>query len=148
MKMLIPPVLFLLCALLMIGLDIFFPVVILIVNPLKFLFGIILFVFGLSMTIIVRKQFDKIQTEIHTFKLPEKLVTDGLFKVSRNPIYLGFTISLIGIWIFLGTLSPFTSVFFFVLSTAFWYIPHEEKTLETIFGVAYKDYKSKVRRWF
>jgi len=99
------------------------------------------------MTIKVRKLFDKTDTEIHTFKRPRKLVTSGLFKISRNPIYLGFTISLLGVWVLLGTILPIVGCLIFIIVTNKYYIPYEENAMEKIFGTAYIDYKSKVRRW-
>ncbi|MDF3029106.1 MAG: Isoprenylcysteine carboxyl methyltransferase family protein [Fluviicola sp.] len=87
-------------------------------------------------------------TEIHTFKTPQKLVTHGLFKYSRNPIYLGFVIALFGVWILLsGNLFSLFGVMFFFLIANFGYIPYEEKQMETIFGQEYLAYKNKVRRW-
>lgn len=115
-------------------------------SPLKYV-GIILIISGLIMTIVVRKQFEKIDTEIHTFKNPRKLNIDGLFKISRNPIYLGFTISLLGVWILLGTILPLLGCLIFAAITNYYYIPYEEKLMESTFGSKYKEYKSKVRRW-
>ena len=109
--------------------------------------GIALILLGLAMTVGVRKRFSQADTEIHTFKKPQELVTDGLFGISRNPIYLGFTVSLIGVWILLGTLLPIAGCIIFILVTNYWYIPYEERTMEQTFGNEYKVYQSKVRRW-
>lgn len=117
-----------------------------ILKPFNYI-GIVLLLLGIIITIIVRKRFEKIDTEIHTFKKPRKLVTNGLFKFSRNPIYLGFTISLLGIWILLGTILPIIGCLLFIVITNSYYIPYEERNMEHTFGNEYQKYKSKVRRW-
>lgn len=146
MKKVIPPVLFIFCILLIIGLNFLKPENKSLASPIYYM-GIILTISGLAITVSIRKLFDKIDTEIHTFKKPRQLVQSGLFKVSRNPIYLGFTISLIGVWILTGNLIGFVGVLTFFLFSNFWYIPYEEKMMEKKFGSEYKSYKSKVRRW-
>ena len=146
MKKVIPPVLFMICSLIMIALHYYYPLLKLIPSfgPPA---GILLTVTGLLFSVIVRKQFNKAKTEIHTFKKPEKLITGGLFRISRNPIYLGFTISLTGIWLISGMLSPFFAIVIFVSVTNFWYIPYEENNMERMFGKDYIHYKAQVRRW-
>ncbi len=109
--------------------------------------GFVFVILGLKITQTISSKFSKEATEIHTFKTPKKLVTTGWFTISRNPIYLGFTISLIGFWIFLGSVLPIVGCIAFVLITDRWYIPFEEKNLERIFGKDYMNYKTKVRRW-
>ena len=95
----------------------------------------------------IGKRFRSVKTEIHTFKKPKKLITDGLFQYTRNPIYLGFTIALLGIAILLGRATTFIPALAFFLITNFWYIPFEEKNMVAIFGQDYLFYKRKIRRW-
>lgn len=102
---------------------------------------------GIGITIRVSRKFESMNTEIHTFKKPKKLATNGLFKYSRNPIYLGFLIALISIFVLLGNLISLIGVIIFFISANSWYIPFEEKQLEREFGKKYNDYKSKIRRW-
>lgn len=146
MKKLIPPILFLICIVGMVLVRNIITIKKIIPEPYNYI-GVVFIAIGLIFTIKVRKQFDKTDTEIHTFKKPRKLVTTGLFKVSRNPIYLGFTISLLGVWMLLGTLLPILGCLLFILITNYWYIPHEERIMEKTFGLEYEIYKSKVRRW-
>ena len=61
------------------------------------LIGLVPLLLGIFMVVSTGKRFRKVKTQIHTFKKPKKLVTNGLFQYSRNPIYLGFTIALLGI---------------------------------------------------
>lgn len=107
-----------------------------------------LFVFGgLAIVGTGLRKFNALATEIHTFKHPKKLVTAGLFRYSRNPIYLGFTFALLGAATILGNGMAYLGVCLFFLTAHFWYIPFEEKNMTAVFGTAYLDYKKKVRRW-
>ena len=146
MKKIHPPVLLLLSILGMFALNRYFPVQKVIPHPYHWT-GCILFLIAFAMTGYVVFLFNRVDTEINTFKEPRKLVTEGLFRFIRNPIYLGFVLMLMGVAIFLGSLSPWLFVVAFFLISNAWYIPVEERNLETIFGEAYRNYKSKVRRW-
>lgn len=146
MKKVIPPVLFLLCVLLIIGLKLLLPEQTILKPPFSYV-GIVLTIGGLAITNQMKNLFDEVKTEIHTFKKPRQLVKKGLYKFSRNPIYLGFTLSLIGVWVLTGNLIGLFGVLIFFLISNFWYIPYEERRLEKEFGEEYKLYKSKVRRW-
>jgi len=75
------------------------------------------------------------------------LVTAGLYKYTRNPMYVGLLTILFGYAIWLGSVTPFL-----VLPLFYWLITNmqikpEERTLEAKFGQEYRDYKNKVRRW-
>jgi len=75
------------------------------------------------------------------------LVTDGPYRISRNPVYLGGVVVCLGLAILLGSLIAFAvPVALFCILNAL-YVPHEETTLRTKFGGLYLDYKRKVRRW-
>jgi protein-S-isoprenylcysteine O-methyltransferase Ste14 len=75
------------------------------------------------------------------------LVTGGMYRFSRNPMYLGLLILLSGWAVYLGSISPI-----FLLPLFIWVITHEqiqaeEQILEEKFGPAYLTYKQRVRRW-
>ncbi|MDN5212963.1 isoprenylcysteine carboxylmethyltransferase family protein [Fulvivirgaceae bacterium BMA12] len=146
MKKLIPPMLFLICIISMIVIKSLVVFKEIIPQPFNYL-GIVPVVIGALMMMVVSKIFNKVNTEIHTFRKPRRLVTDGLFKISRNPIYLGFAIMLVGVWVLLGTLLPVIGCLVFVVIANLWYIPYEERMMEQTFGSEYLTYKTKVRRW-
>jgi protein-S-isoprenylcysteine O-methyltransferase Ste14 len=75
------------------------------------------------------------------------LATAGIYGLSRNPIYLGNTIALLGIalalrWSWLLLLVPVTMAAVVALAIA-----REERHLELRFGDVYRVYKARVRRW-
>lgn len=77
---------------------------------------------------------------------PKRLVTDGPFAYSRNPIYVAFFIPLLS----LAIVSPIASVvaiIFYTLSMTYTVLRIEERDLLARFGEDYREYASKVRRW-
>jgi len=78
---------------------------------------------------------------------PQILVTEGAFRYSRNPMYLGAIIVLFGLAILLGSLVSFSLPVIMFLRAHFLRIPHEEDQLKAIFGKEYLDYMKRVRRW-
>ncbi len=76
-----------------------------------------------------------------------KLVVRGLYRISRNPMYLGLLIVLFGWWLYLGSLSPLLMLPVFVRVLTVQQIVPEEKVLEEKFGAEYLAYKQQVRRW-
>jgi protein-S-isoprenylcysteine O-methyltransferase Ste14 len=145
-KRMMPPTLFYLCIIAMALLAWLWPVTSLIRFPFNML-GVVPLVLGLGASIWGSEKFSRVGTTIKTFDEPDRLVTDGLFRISRNPMYLGFALALAGIWILLGTLSPLLGVIVFVLVSDRWYIPFEERMLSARFGWEFEAYKAMTRRW-
>ncbi|ALK08881.1 methyltransferase family protein [Blastochloris viridis] len=102
---------------------------------------------GFGLALAVSRLFARRAANINTFKAPTALVTDGPFRVSRNPIYLGFSVFLLGLAVALGGALPFAVVMAFVVVADRWYIPFEEAAMRRAFGAAYADYARRVRRW-
>lgn len=75
------------------------------------------------------------------------LVTSGVYSVTRNPMYVGFVIALVGWGSYLGNVASLVFVPAFVLYMNYVQIPLEEKALAAVFGECYSDYKSRIRRW-
>ena len=123
-----------------------FPIEKIIYYPFS-LIGIILVIGGILVAFVTNSVLLKERTSIKPFENPCELVTSGLFKFSRNPIYLGMMIALFGVEIILGSLFSFIFPIIFVIIINKTIIPVEEKNLERLFGKKYLDYKKKVGRW-
>lgn len=108
---------------------------------------LIVIVIGVGLAKRGSDTFERIGTNIETFQKPEVLVTDGLFSFSRNPMYLGFVMALLGVAIVLGNLLSFAVVLAFIVITDRWYIPFEEAAMKQQFGEQYERYKARTRRW-
>ena len=89
--------------------------------------------------------FKRVDTNIMTFDEPDKLVQDGLFRYSRNPMYLGFTIAMTGIAVLLGSLSPVIVLVMWIAVTQFWYIPFEENMMLRLQNEIYAERSVNVR---
>jgi protein-S-isoprenylcysteine O-methyltransferase Ste14 len=89
------------------------------------------------------------KTSVNPMK-PEKtqvLVTSGMYRFSRNPMYLGLLLLLTGWALYVGALSALLLLPLFVLTITKMQIQPEELVLEELFGQSYLEYKSTVRRW-
>lgn len=75
------------------------------------------------------------------------LVTGGIYAWTRNPMYLGLAILLIGWAISLGTITPFVGAVLFVPLIEWVQIRPEEHVLRERFGKGYVDYCARVNRW-
>ena len=76
-----------------------------------------------------------------------KLVDSGIFRYSRNPMYLSLTLLLMAFSLWLGCLANLLIVLLFILYITRFQIIPEERTLLARFGRAYADYCVQVRRW-
>lgn len=87
------------------------------------------------------------KTTIMPNKASEHLVTSGAFSFTRNPIYLGNTLLMIGIGLITGIVWFFPLAILAAFATQKLAIEREEKHLEARFGKKYRDYAKRVRRW-
>jgi protein-S-isoprenylcysteine O-methyltransferase Ste14 len=143
---LISPVLAVICLAGMCILDRFYPILPILRFPLN-LAGLFIGGIGLAVCWVAHRQFKRVGTTLYPFDEPGQLVTDGLFLYTRNPMYLGLTVFLAGVWILLGTLTPLGLVIAFQQIADRWYVAHEERNLMTIFGKVYANYQAKTPRW-
>lgn len=116
-------------------------------HPIARWLGILIVLAGLALAFLAVNRFMRAGTSPDPHSAVRVLVTDGPYRFSRNPIYLGFTCLLIGLPLALGTywgilLSP---VFVLLIRTLV--IEHEESYLSRRFGEMYSAYKNQVRRW-
>lgn len=123
-----------------------FPIKIIIHPPIKLL-GIVLILLGLMLNLTATNHLKNNQTPVDFNQAPLRMVTDGPFRFSRNPIYLGGVTVLLGIAILLGSLVSFCFPVLLFLLLNLIYIPSEEKEMEKRFGIEYVEYKRSVRRW-
>ncbi len=104
------------------------------------LIGIALFAAGVT-------NFSRAATPLPTNKPARALVTTGIYGWTRNPIYLGFFLMYVGIGI--AVRSPWILILTLPIAVVVRYgvVAREEAYLEQRFGEAYRDYKTRVRRW-
>jgi protein-S-isoprenylcysteine O-methyltransferase Ste14 len=93
--------------------------------------------------------FRRAKTTVNPLK-PEKassLVTGGIYKVTRNPMYLGLVLVLLAWAVFLSSAWALAGPVAFVLYMNRFQIEPEERVMGTMFGDNYSEYKARVRRW-
>lgn len=132
--------------LLMTGLHFVLPWVQLLMTPWR-LFGAVPLGFGILLNIWADQLFKRAGTAVKPFEPSIALIIAGPFHFSRNPMYLGMALVLVGIAIGLGSATPWFVVPLFVWLVTARYIVSEERKLEATFGQQYYEYKDKVRRW-
>lgn len=104
---------------------------------------------GLALGVSAVLSFRRMQTTVHP-SVPEKasaVVDTGVYRFSRNPMYLGLALLLTGWAVFLGDAGNVILIAVFVVYMNRFQIRPEERALSAKFGSAYTDYKSGVRRW-
>ena len=141
-----PPVYFGLAVLVQLALDYYFPIRPLIpfewlsVSTFLFAGGALLGAFALS-------EFRRNDTPHDPYATAKQLVTTGVYRFSRNPMYLGLSLILAGLAWRLGSLGPWLMVPLFMALMEVAFIRPEERRLTTAFGDAYTQYRRQTRRW-
>ena len=111
--------------------------------------GIFLLLSGFFILVSAVRLFRKDKTTVNPLS-PEqatKLVTDGIFKYSRNPMYLGMAFVLGSIAVFFNLIGGiFLIALFCVYITKFQIIP-EERAMMNLFAQDFDEYKKVTRRW-
>jgi protein-S-isoprenylcysteine O-methyltransferase Ste14 len=144
-KLIIPPVFVLLSLVLIVTFYFIFQSYNLIPFPFN-LAGILIIIAGFVVMSKARDLFKKHQTTL-TYNKASQLVTEGIFAKSRNPMYIGMFLMLLGTAIcFMNLISVIVS-FIFILIINFISVPIEERMMEDSFGLEYNEYKKIVRRW-
>lgn len=143
---LLPPHLAALAVLAMIALHAFFPIAAVVTTPFS-LVGLVPLAAGCAVVVWTRGAFKTARTPIRPLTTSTELVTYGLYRYSRNPMYVGAVLILSGVATLLGTVGSMLVVPAFALVLQFKFIRREERLLITTFGEPYRAYRASVRRW-
>jgi protein-S-isoprenylcysteine O-methyltransferase Ste14 len=93
--------------------------------------------------------FRRARTTVNPLR-PEKassLVTGGIYRVTRNPMYVGMALVLLAWAAHLSALLPFAGIAAFIAYITRFQIRPEERALDALFGQSFADYAARVRRW-
>jgi protein-S-isoprenylcysteine O-methyltransferase Ste14 len=104
---------------------------------------------GFAITLAGLLEFRRAKTSVNpiTPEAATAIVTSGIYRFSRNPMYLGFLFALIGWAVFLSHLLAFALLPFFVLYMNRFQIEPEERVLAAKFGGQFREYMRSIRRW-
>ena len=122
------------------------------IEPFSFeyqtMLGVMIIICGLSVLLSAARAFKQLETTINPMQPSQasKLAIIGPFKYTRNPMYLGMSIMLIGFGLIFGAKLTVCLVVMFVLYITVFQIIPEERAMQEKF-TDWNDYCSKVRRW-
>ncbi len=100
---------------------------------------------GVTLAAVV--QMRRFRTTVHPHDNASFLVTTGVFKFSRNPIYLSDVLVLLAMVIWAGTGASMIIVVAFVCVLQHRFIRIEEQRLKALFPSEWTEYRNKTRRW-
>ena len=112
-------------------------------------FSILFLICGIIIIRTAFLSFKNYQTTINPLNLSKTstLVNTGIFKYTRNPMYLGMALLLLSITLKFNLYGGLIVIVLFIsFITKFQIIP-EEKAMEKLFGQEFKNYKKTTRRW-
>jgi len=111
--------------------------------------GIAIALAGIATAISGVIAFRRAKTTVNPLR-PEtssSLVTSGIYRFTRNPMYVGLTLVLVGWTVYLASVWALLGPLVFVLYMTRFQIVPEERALIGLFGATYSEYQAKVRRW-
>jgi len=124
------------------------------IHPISFLpnylnpwLGIVLIVISILIVLPAVRSFTNAKTEFHVRKPSTALVKTGLYKYSRNPMYISLTLLYFGITFLINSLWLLILVIPVLIIMQKGVIEREESYLEKKFGDDYIEYRKRVRRW-
>lgn len=104
---------------------------------------------GVALAVSAIRRFRQHDTTVHPTKPEEAstIVTTGIYRFTRNPMYLALALVLTAWGIKLGNASSLACVPLFIAYMTRFQIKPEERTLRSLFGAPYNEYLNTVRRW-
>jgi protein-S-isoprenylcysteine O-methyltransferase Ste14 len=102
---------------------------------------------GLSLFAWTLWVFWRHRTTVNPYRAATRLVVDGPFRFSRNPIYLGDWLIYAGVMVWLQTAWPLLLAPLVWATIRYGVIRHEERHLAAVFGDEYRDFQNTTRRW-
>ncbi|MDP4262318.1 MAG: isoprenylcysteine carboxylmethyltransferase family protein [Bacteroidota bacterium] len=116
-------------------------------QPLTKITGISFLLISLFFLVRSLRQFFQSKNTLMTIKPASSLQTNGIYNITRNPMYVGLAVVYLGLSCLIGNWWNIILFPLLMLIIQEYIIKREEKYLERRFGQEYLDYKTKVRRW-
>ena len=145
-KRMLPPVYLLLAMVMMALLHLVLPLRQVVTLPWR-LVGVLPLVLGLALNVMADTQLKQYRTTVKPFERPATFVTTSVYRMTRNPMYLGFVLILLGVALLLGSLSAFFIILPFAVVMEVVFIRREEHMMDATFGREWLAYRARVRRW-
>jgi len=111
--------------------------------------GVAVFVpFGFTILLAASRRFSKAGTDVKPWKSSSIVVHDGIYGVTRNPMYLGMAMIYLGLALGLASITALVLLPILIATIQTQVIAREERYLEGKFGEDYSRYRHEVPRWF
>ena len=145
-KKILPPGYLLISLTLMIITYWLLPGVVIAPGPVR-MYGVVFVVLGILLNIAAKKAMKRAQTPVSPFAKTTLLITWGVYSWTRNPMYLGLVLLLVGVSVLMGNLLPMIITLLFALIMHNRFVTLEEKKLAEEFSDRWENYKNRTRRW-
>ncbi len=109
--------------------------------------GALLVAGGIAIARMGRRKLLDSGTQVSPYKPSTALVTDGIYRFSRNPLYVCLTAIYLGLSLVFDSLWAMALLIPVLITMRYGVIAREEVYLEKKFGEPYRQYKQQVRRW-
>lgn len=118
-------------------------------HPMIFILGMLVAVAGFMIAILATITMRRAKTTLSPFQPQQttQIVTWGVYRKSRNPMYLSLLFGLIAWALWLGSIFVWCVPLLFIWLITYFQIKPEEQFLVQKFGQYYLDYANQVRRW-
>ncbi|HST29029.1 MAG TPA: isoprenylcysteine carboxylmethyltransferase family protein [Rudaea sp.] len=118
-------------------------------SSVRLVASLALVVAGVALAVAGVLSFRRARTTVHPTRPEEasSLVSTGIYRFTRNPMYLGLLLILVAWVVFLSSPWALLGAAAFVLYLSRFQIAPEERALLKLFGSEYVSYKASVRRW-
>lgn len=110
--------------------------------------GVLLFGLGVGIYLWCAWEFARAHGTPAPIDPPKDLVVKGLYRFTRNPMYVGVLCILLGESMFFGSVPVLLYVGFMFIVLQLFITLYEEAALRRLFGQAYEQYRDRVPRWF
>lgn len=114
---------------------------------IRFGFGPLFVVAGAVPILLAGSLFKGAGTDVKPWKTTSAIIDDGIYGVTRNPMYLGMALIMAGLALLFDSLVALMMLVPTIIAIRIFVIAREERYLTGKFGDPYREYKKRVRRW-
>jgi protein-S-isoprenylcysteine O-methyltransferase Ste14 len=117
-------------------------------RPILIPVGIVMVILGIRLVSLARREFAAFHQPTDPGQATSKIITTGVFAQSRNPLYLGAVLVLLGLALAFNLLWVIIMLILSIMLCHYVLILPEEQYLAAKFGLEYNQYKASVHRWY
>jgi protein-S-isoprenylcysteine O-methyltransferase Ste14 len=118
-----------------------------IAQPVRSILVILLVVAGLAIVLAAIRNFARAGTRVEPWAPSSAIVSNGIYRFTRNPMYIGMALVMLGLALVIGSPASVVMVAVGLIIVDLFVIRREEAYLEAKFGEDYRAYRTRVRRW-